>query len=177
MNRILMFGAALMLTATLTACNQSPAPAANASASNPDADVQAIRDTEKQWNQDFVGKDPAKLAAHYTDDAVLMTPGESATNGRDAIQKMLQTMVTDPALSLKFQATKVDVASSGDLGYSRGTYTMTMTDPRTKKPMNDHGSYVTTYRKQADGSWKAVADIVTSEVPMVPPAGAMKMKH
>ena len=57
-----------------------------------------------------------------------------------------------------------------------GTYTMTMTDSKTKKVMNDHGSYVTDYRKQPDGSWKAVADIVTSEVPMAP-AAPMKMKH
>jgi ketosteroid isomerase-like protein len=67
------------------------------------------------------------------------------------------------------------VAGSGDLAYSRGTYTMTMTDPKTKKPVTDHGSYVTDYRKQPDGSWKAVADIVTSEVPMAP-AGPMKKK-
>jgi uncharacterized protein (TIGR02246 family) len=176
MNRILTICSALMLAATLTACNQSPAPAANATASNHDADVQAIRDTEKQWNQDFVAKDAAKLAAHYSDDAILMTPGMDAMSGRDAIQKGVQGLVADPALSLKFEATKVDVASSGDLGYTRGTYTMTMTDPKSKKVINDHGSYVTDYRKQADGSWKAVADIVTSEVPM-PPAAPMKMKH
>ena len=176
MNRMLTMCSAAIMTLALTACNQSPAPSANASASNHDADVQAIRDTETQWNQDFAAKDATKLAAHYTEDAILMTPGMDATVGKDAIQKMLQGMVVDPALALKFQATKVDVASSGDLGYSRGTYTMTMTDSKTKKVMNDHGSYVTDYRKQPDGSWKAVADIVTSEVPMAP-AAPMKMKH
>jgi hypothetical protein len=45
---------------------------------------------------------------------------------------------------------------------------MAMTDPQRKQVINDHGSYVTTYRKQPDGAWKAVADIATSEVP--PPA-------
>jgi hypothetical protein len=42
---------------------------------------------------------------------------------------------------------------------------MTMTDPSSKKVIDDHGSYVTTYSKQPDGSWKAVADIATSEAP------------
>jgi hypothetical protein len=37
--------------------------------------------------------------------------------------------------------------------------------------MNDHGSYVTVYRKLADGSWKAISDISTSEVPTVQPTG------
>ena len=77
-------------------------------------------------------------------------------------------MVSDPALSLKFHATKVEVAKSGDVAYTQGTYTLTLTDPQTKQVINDHGSYVTTYRKQPDGTWKAVADIATSEVP--PPA-------
>ena len=53
---------------------------------------------------------------------------------------------------------------------------MTMTDPNSKQVINDHGSYVTTYRKQPDGSWKAVADIASSEVPLPapPPAKAQK---
>lgn len=176
MNRILTACAATMMTLVMAACNQTPAPAANASSSNHDADVQAIRDNEKQWNQDFAAKDVSKLAGHYTDDAVLMTPGEAASSGKAAIQKRIEDLVKDPALSIQFQASTVDVASSGDLGYSRGTYTMTMTDPKTKKPVTDRGSYVTDYRKQADGSWKCVADIVVSEMPMAP-AAPMKMKH
>jgi hypothetical protein len=51
------------------------------------------------------------------------------------------------------------------MGFTQGSYTMTMTDPSSKKVITDHGSYVTTYAKQPDGSWKAVADIATSEVP------------
>ena len=176
MNRILTFCAATMLAAGLTACNQAPAPAASASTSNHDADVQAIRDTETRWNQDFASKDPAKIASYYTDDAVFMGTGMPAASGRDAIQKIDADLVKDPALSLHFQSSKIDVASSGDLAYSRGTYTMTMTNPATKKPMDDHGSYVTDYKKQPDGSWKAVADIITSEVPPMPTA-PMKMKH
>ena len=174
MNRAYTICAALMMTAMLTSCNQSAAPAASASGSNHDADVQAIRDAEKQWNQDYAAKDLGKLTAHYADDGVLMVPGMAAAPGKDAIQKVLQSMVSDPALMLNFQATKVDVASSGDLAYTRGSYTMTATDPATKKPMNDHGSYVTTYRKQADGSWKAVMDIATSEVPVMPAAPMKK---
>jgi len=41
---------------------------------------------------------------------------------------------------------------------------MTLTDAKRKKPVTDKGSYVTGYRKQADGSWKAVSDINVSEV-------------
>ena len=173
MNRIYAVCAAGIVAAVLTACNQTAAPAAN-TVSTHDADVQAIRDGERQWVQDYASKDAGKVAAHYADDAVFMVPGLAAASGKDEIQKMLQGMVSDPALDLKFEASKIEVANSGDLGYTRGTYTVTMTDSQTKKPIHDHGSYVTAYRKQADGSWKAVADIATSELPITAPAPMKK---
>lgn len=79
-------------------------------------------------------------------------------------------MLADPALSLKFHATRVEIAKSGDMAFTQGSYSMTMTDPASKKSMTDKGSYVTIYKKQADGSWKAVSDIATSENPPAPPA-------
>ena len=38
---------------------------------------------------------------------------------------------------------------------------MTVTDPQSKKPVEGDGSYLTVYRKQSDGSWKAVEDFMT----------------
>jgi ketosteroid isomerase-like protein len=91
-----------------------------------------------------------------------------STSGKDGIRTLLTQMIADPALALHFEASSVDVAKSGDLGYTRGKYTMDMTDPQTKQVVHDHGSYVTTYRKQADGTWKAVTDIASSETPSIP---------
>ena len=55
------------------------------------------------------------------------------------------------------------------MAYTQGAYTLTLTDPVTKKPINDKGSYVTLYKKQPDGSWKAVSDIASSATPPSPP--------
>ena len=143
------------------------APAPNQAAST-DAAAIAIRHNEEAWNKDFEAKDAARLLAHYSEDATLMSPGMPAAHGKAAIGKVLKEMVGDHALSLKFHASRVEVAGSGDMAYTEGTYTMTMTDPASKKPINDKGSYVTVYKKQADSSWKAVSDIATSEVPPAP---------
>jgi uncharacterized protein (TIGR02246 family) len=132
------------------------------------ADVQALKDTEAQWNREFAAKDLEKLVAHYADKAVLMATGMPSSSGRDQIRKTVKEMVDDPALSLKFQASRVEVSSSGDLGFTQGSYQMTMTDPASKQVIHDHGSYVTTYRKQPDGRWKAVMDIASSETPPSP---------
>ena len=150
---------------TLAGCSSAPPPPPDTH----DADVMAIHDLEVQANKDWAAKNADGLASFYADDAVLMTPGGSPANGKEAISKGLKQMVADPALSLTFEASKTDVAKSGDLGYTQGSYKMTVTDPTTHKVINDHGSYVTTFRIQANGSWKAVADIATSEVPPMPP--------
>ena len=164
-----VLGGLTALALMLAGCAQAPPDTR-------EADTKALKDNETQWNQDFVSKDPEKLVAHYADDAVLMSPGMAASSGKEAIRKTLKDMVADSALSLKFQSSKVEVAKAGDVAYTQGSYTMTMTDPNSKQVINDHGSYVTTYRKQPDGSWKAVADIATSEVPppVPPPAKATK---
>ena len=75
----------------------------------------------------------------------------------------------DPNFSLTFATTRADVAKSGDLGYTVGAYTMTMSDPKTKKSITDKGKYVTAYKKQADGTWKAVADMDSSDLPLPVP--------
>lgn len=109
--------------------------------------------------------------AFYADDEVLMAPGMEPFHGKDAMRAGLKDMLADPAVSLTFQSSKVEVAQSGDLACTQGSYKLTVTDPATHKPINDHGNYVTTFRKQADGSWKAVADIPSSAVPpLMPPA-------
>ena len=41
-----------------------------------------------------------------------------------------------------------------------------------KQLIADHGSYVTVYRKQADGTWKATANIASSAVPPAALSGA-----
>jgi|SRR5579883_301152 uncharacterized protein (TIGR02246 family) len=143
-------------------------------AANPEADIKALKDVEVQWNKDFESKDASKIAAHYTDDAVLMNPGMPASKGKAAIQKTISDMVTDQAFTLKFSADRVEV--SGNMGYTQGSYQMTMTDPATKKPMNDHGSYVTIYKKGTDGAWKSVQDAAISEVPPPPPEPEKKKK-
>jgi ketosteroid isomerase-like protein len=74
--------------------------------------------------------------------------------------------MSDPNFSLNFQSTRAMASKSGDMVYSQGTYTMTATNPKTKKPVTDHGKYLTVYTKQADGSWKAVADTFNSDSTM-----------
>jgi len=160
MKRVLALCTPLVFICLLTACNQS--------STTHNADTKALQDNENQWNQDYAAKDADKIVSHYADDAVLFGPGMAPTVGKDAIRNIVKEMVSDPAMSLKFQASKIDVAKSGDMATTQGTYTMIMTNPGTNQPFTDHGSFVAVYRKEPDGTWKAVSDIATSELPIHP---------
>jgi uncharacterized protein (TIGR02246 family) len=162
--------AVLGLACALSACSQTPG-------ARPAADngkiTEALKAAEAQWNLDIKSKDPAKFAGHYAADAVAMNPGAPPMTGPAAIQAGVQPMMADPNFSLAFSPDKVDVSASGDLAYTRGRFTLTMTDPATHAKAAQAGSYVTVYRKQADGSWKAVEDIASPgamEAPAAAPA-------
>ncbi len=153
-----------LVLALLTAgCSNAPAPPA------PDtraADLQAVKDVEAAWQKDANSKDADKWANYFTEDGSGLYPGSATLNGKAAIKAAIAPLMADPNFSLAFQSTRAMASKSGDMVYSQGTYTMTMTDPKTKRPVTDHGKYLTVYTKQADGSWKAVADTYNSDSTM-----------
>ena len=120
--------------------------------------VAAIKAAEGEMLKAFQAKDAAALTSHYASDAVVAVP-ERTVKGLDAIGKANADDLKDPAFKLNFTNERAD--ASGDLGYTSGSYTVTYTDPKTKKVVDGGGTYVTVFKKQADGSWKAVADIAT----------------
>jgi ketosteroid isomerase-like protein len=80
----------------------------------------------------------------------------------DAIKAVLTPMMQDPNFSLSFTTDKVEV--SGILAYTQGAVTAKSTG-RDGKPLADTGKYLTVWKKQADGSWKAIEDIFNSDLP------------
>jgi uncharacterized protein (TIGR02246 family) len=146
----------------LTGCSQL-----SAQSSPPDtreADARALREGEvAAFVKDWGGKDVDRIAAHYTDDGNLIVPNSPMMTGRDAIGKAMKNVVADPNWSLALQPVQVEVSRSGDLGYTRGTYVLTAVDPASKKAVTEKGRFVAIFRKQADGSWKAVQDINNAE--------------
>ncbi|MBZ5621275.1 MAG: DUF4440 domain-containing protein [Acidobacteriia bacterium] len=145
---------------TLTGCSQSPAPDTR------EADAHALREGEvAAFVKDWGGKDADRIAAHYTDNGNVMIPNSPMMTGKDAIGKAMKDALADPNWSLALQPVEVEVSRGGDLGYTRGTYVLTATDPSSKKAVTEKGRFVTIFRKEADGSWKAVQEISNAEAP------------
>ena len=161
MCRFYFTGCALGLLCLLTSCSSPPPAPPDTRA----ADEKTIRAGEVAWAADWASKDPGKIASHYADDAALLIPNMPLIKGKDAIQGSLQKMVADKNLALNFTPSYVEVSKAGDMAYTQGTYTLTVTDPKTKRAMTEKGKYVTVYKKQPDGSWLAVEDITNADAP------------
>jgi len=129
-------------------------------------DIQAVKEVEAAWAIDSSLKDPAKFASYYTDDAAVMFPNSPLIAGRDNIKAALTTMMADPNFALGFEGNRADAARGDDLVYTVGMYSLTMSDPKNKQPVTQKGKYMTVYRKQADGSWKAAAESINSDAPV-----------
>jgi len=156
--------AAVAIAVFLVGCSEAPPPAPD----NRAADAKAIRDVETAWVQSYTTKDVDKIALNYADDASIFMPDAPVITGLPAIKAALKSMVADKNFSLTFSADKVEVSKAGDLAYSQGAYTATMTNLKTKKVVTETGKFVTVYKKQPIGAWKAVADIFNADAPAAP---------
>lgn len=91
------------------------------------------------------------------EDAVLMR-NDSLIIGKTAIKKMytLNLSLSDD-VSLTWKADFVDVAASGELGYTYGKYVYTVTDSLGNTNTAE-GIFHTVWKRQKEGIWKFVWD-------------------
>jgi|SRR5208337_2710120 len=159
-NALLILGLALVVL-SVGCTNAPPPPPPDTRA----ADVQAVKDVEAAAFKELNAKDADKFASYFAEDCSALYPGAGILNGKEAIKAAMAPYFADPNFSVTFQSTRAMASKGGDMVYTQGTYTMTTTNPKTKKPMTEKGKYLTVYTKQADGSWKAVADTYNSDSP------------
>jgi uncharacterized protein (TIGR02246 family) len=135
------------------------------------AEEATLRNLDAEWSKAAGAKDIDKTVSYYSDDALVMPSNSPVLQGKAAARAMWQSMFNMPGFGGGWKATKVEVAQSGDLAYVTGTYEINETDA-SGKPKTDKGKYLEVWKKQADGSWKCVADMFNTDLPAAAPATA-----
>ena len=153
----------LFLLALSTACQTQATSETRA------ADEAALRKLDDEWSKAAGSRDVEKTMSFYSDDAVVMAPNVPTLAGKESIRTLWKSMLESPSFSGGWKTTKVEVARSGDLAYVTGNYEFNETDAN-GKPITDKGKYLEVWKKQADGSWKCVADSFNSDLPAGVPA-------
>ena len=124
------------------------------------ADKAALLRVDEEFSADAQRVGVAEAFARYAaPDARMLPQGKDVVSGLDAVRRQMAGFPAKATLSWKpFHA---DVAASGDLGYTLGTYELRGTDD-TGKTQVSYGKYCSVWRKQSDGKWKWVVDVGTS---------------
>jgi ketosteroid isomerase-like protein len=154
---------AVTLVAVLTGCATPPEKVVDKRAEA----IREIRAAEAAAIRAFGKRDATQSASMYAPDATLMLTNAPSVKAAD-IGPILKELMADPNFAMTFNTAKVEAPASGEFGYTRGTYTMTMTDPKSRKVVRESGKYLTVYGRQADGSWKIVDDINNPDAPASP---------
>ena len=116
--------------------------------------VSAIRALEAEFQRNANAGDAAALTeAFYADDAQLLPPNAQQVNGKSAIRDFWKAFL---AVGVSEVVLESNVSSSGDLAYSVGKYGLTASGAR------QQGKYLAVFRKQSNGSYRAVADAFNS---------------
>ena len=114
---------------------------------------QEILQVEKDFSEMSQKKGIHDAFMYYAaDDAVLKR--DSLIIGKEHIDNHLKSSTSR---NLSWTPSFVDVSSSGDLGYTYGTYTFTYKDSLGKS-QQDIGLFHTVWKRQDNGLWKFVYD-------------------
>jgi len=84
--------------------------------------------------------------------------------GLDQIRAGMTKQFKLPGFKISWEPTTAEFLGQGDVGYAVGRYEVRFTgDDGTPKVRK--GTYLTTWQKQDDGSWKVVSDIGSPDPP------------
>jgi ketosteroid isomerase-like protein len=136
------------------------------------ADEKAVRDADEQWSKVAGAKDLEKTVSYYANDAIVLPPNEQMVNTKEGIRNLWKGFL-DSLTSISWNTTRVEVAKSGDMAVTTGTYEATMKDGT-----KDKGKYCEVWEKKG-GTWKVAIDMFSSDLPAAatsPVPGAAEKK-
>ena len=144
----------ILMVTVLGLCGALPALAQSSGAVLMQADRDFARATAQERAEGWM--------RYMAEDAVIFRA--KPLMGKTAIRELYQKVFADADFSLAWEPKKGEMFPSGDLGYTVGRWLSTSAGKDGKK-QTQHGTYMTLWKKQADGSWKVVGDIGSADPP------------
>lgn len=117
---------------------------------------QEILQAETAFNRMAADEGVANAFLAFAADSAVLNRGNTLIKGKTAIRNYFQDQTTK-ILSLQWSPEFVDVAASGDLGYTYGPYDYTGLTAN-GDTVKASGVFHTVWKRQDDGSWKYVYD-------------------
>jgi ketosteroid isomerase-like protein len=115
------------------------------------------------------GKDVEKIVSYWTDDAVLIFPGQPMLEGKAAIRAYVAENLNTPGFKIHWVSEKPVFSPDGKLAYMRGKNELTAPG-QNGAPITVHLRGISIWRLDADGQWRCVVDMSNEEPSATPMA-------
>ena len=126
-------------------------------AAAPPADLEVLMEADRAFAEAVAQGGTEAWVSWFATDGAQIQPGSGEIMGHDAIRSLMAGL-DDPNFKLSWKPLRADIAASGDLGWTTGSYVSEGVGPD-GEPRRGQGRYVTIWRKGADGAWKVVMDL------------------
>ncbi|MBF8248317.1 MAG: SnoaL-like domain protein [Bacteroidetes bacterium] len=121
-----------------------------------DSVLARFKNIDAEFSKFSAAKGPLEaFLAYLVDDAYLMQPDQVVLSGQNAV--FAQYGSFPKGGSLTWDPDVADCSSAGDLGFTTGKYWSKRTVNNIPRTLE--GTYMTVWKKQADGSLKVIADL------------------
>ena len=124
------------------------------------AEGEKLMQASRDWSKAASARDVEKTLTYWADDATVISAGEPELKGKKAIREMVEGSITDPNFNISWEPISAEISASGDMGYLLENSKITMKDSTGATNIQNFKT-VTIWKKQQDGSWKNVVDIMS----------------
>jgi ketosteroid isomerase-like protein len=126
-------------------------------------DIAAIDEVLVQYGVASSTGDLELYMSLHTDDTVKMGPDAPATYGKEELRASTKFLFDN--FTIEGASYPEETQVHGDMGFTRGNYTLSIIPKAGGEPILVDGKYLTLCKRQADGSWKISHDCYNSNVP------------
>ena len=152
----------VVFASVLAGCAPQPEPI------DLEAEKSAILEADRAWSE--TPPNVESFVSFFAEGARFLPPDAPLAVGAEEIAQTASQLFTAPGFSLTWDATMADVSNGGDLGYSVGTFELSMNDSEGNL-VTRKGKYTTVWQKQTDGQWKVVSDTPNFDSPVAGEGG------
>jgi ketosteroid isomerase-like protein len=143
------------------------------STKQPELDLTAERasllETDRRMSEAYATSEAPLEAifSNFAPDSPVLAPDIPMVEGWEASRELFEKLEALPGYSLRFTPVSADVGGAADMGYTIGSYHMTLPDDDGNLVAID-GKYLSLWKRQPDGSWKIAVDMFNANGPPVP---------
>ena len=126
-------------------------------ASSSGAGTEALKTADRAFAADVAREGLPAWLRWFAPNGAQLAPGKIVRTDAERREHMAG-LFGDPTLRLAWEPDTASIAAGGDLGYTIGRYQLRKLKPDGSFTVLSTGRYLTIWRKQPDGSWKAELD-------------------